>query len=119
MVTEARRAIEAHVAALNHGDLQAVLDTFTPDAVFSSDGGTATGRAELAGMFDAVVGEGRPTTILRRADQDGGVLDCVLTRRFTVRDAEGRVAAAHDVEVRVVFTVADGAIARVEVDPVA
>jgi uncharacterized protein (TIGR02246 family) len=117
MESEVRQAVAAHVAALNHGDLQAVLDTFTSDAVFTSDGGTARGRAQLAGLFDAVVGHGRPTTILRRADEDGVRLDCVLTRRFTVRDEDGRVAAAHDVEVRAVFTVADGAICRVEVDP--
>jgi ketosteroid isomerase-like protein len=118
MSTDARQAVDAHVAALNHGDLQAVLDTFTPDAVFTSDGGTARGRAQLAGLFDAVVGDGRPTTILRSAEQAGGVLDCRLTRRFTIRDEDGRVAAAHDVEVHAVFTVEGGAIARVEVDPI-
>lgn len=119
MTGELHRAVEAHVAALNHGDLQDVLDTFTPDAVFTSDGGTARGRAELAGLFDAVVGEARPTTILRAAVPDGPRLACRLTRRFTVRDETGRVAAAHDVEVRAVFTVTDGAISRVEVDPLA
>lgn len=118
MHSEERRAVEAHVAALNHGDLEAVLATFTAHAVFSSDGGTARGRAQLAGLFDRVVGTGRPTTILRRARQDGPVLDCVLTRRFTVTDEEGRVAAAHDVDVRAVFTVSDGAISQVQVDPV-
>lgn len=119
MVDQARQAVDAHVAALNHGDLQAVLDTFTADAVFTSDGGTAEGRAQLAGLFDAVVGQGRPTTILRSVEQDGPVLECLLTRRFTIRDEDGRVAAAHDVEVRAVFTVAEGAISRVDVDPIA
>lgn len=118
MRREERQAIDAHVAALNHGDLQAVLDTFTPEAVFTSDGGRAHGRVELAGLFDSVVGDGRPTTILRRASQDGQMLDCVMTRRFTITDEEGRVAAAHDVDVRAVFTVQDGAISQVTVDPV-
>ncbi len=117
MVSEERQAVEAHVAALNHGDLQDVLDTFTADAVFSSDGGTAQGRVELAGMFDSVVGDARPTTILRRATQDGTRVDCRMTRRFTITDEHGRVAAAHDVEVRAVFTISAGAIARVDVDP--
>jgi ketosteroid isomerase-like protein len=115
---EARQAVDAHVAALNHGDLQAVLDTFTEDAVFSSDGGRAEGRAELAGLFDSVVGESRPTTILRSAAVEGVALRCLMTRRFSVRDEEGRVAASHDVEVHAVFTVADGLIARVDVDPI-
>jgi ketosteroid isomerase-like protein len=118
MVSAAKQAVEAHVAALNHGDLQAVLDTFAPDAVFAADGGIAEGRAELAGLFDGVVGSPRPTTILRSAVQEGATLDCTLTRRFTVTDELGQVAAAHDVEVRAVFTVADGVIARVDVDSV-
>lgn len=117
MTTPTRRAVEAHVTALNHGDLQAVLATFTEDAVFTSDGGTAHGHAELAGLFDSAVGEGRPTTILRRATGEGSQLDCLLTRRFVVTDERGEVAAAHDVEVRAVFTVTGGAISRVEVDP--
>ena len=116
MVNEARQAVDAHIAALNHGDLQAVLDTFTADAVFSSDGGTARGRAQLAGLFDPVVGDERPTTILRSVEQEGRRLDCVLTRRFTIRDEAGRVAAAHDVEVRAVFTISEGAISKVIVD---
>ncbi|HUG83702.1 MAG TPA: nuclear transport factor 2 family protein, partial [Euzebya sp.] len=85
-MSDPRTAVEAHVAALNHGDLQAVLDTFTSDAVFSSDSGTVRGRAELAGLFDGVVGDRRPTTILRAATQDGASLRCRLTRRFTVTD---------------------------------
>ena len=114
----ARDAVDAHVAALNHGDLDEILDTFTPDAVFRSDGGRAMGRGELAHLFRRVAGpRERPTTILRRATVVGDVADCTLTRRFTVTDEHGRVAAAHDVEVRAVFTVRDGAIARVEVDP--
>lgn len=117
MTSELHAAVEAHVAALNHGDLQDVLDTFTPDAVFTSDGGTAVGRAQLAGLFDGVVGQPRPTTILRTATQVGTRLSCRLTRRFTVQDEEGRVAAAHDVEVIAVFTVTEGAISRVEVGP--
>ena len=118
MERELHAVVEAHVAALNHGDLQDVLDTFTADAVFSSDGGTAVGRAQLAGLFDGVVGHPRPTTILRAATQVGGRLSCRLTRRFTVQDEAGHVAAAHDVEVTAVFTVTDGAISRVDVDPV-
>lgn len=114
-MSETRRAVEAHISALNHGDLQEVLDTFTRDAVFSSDGGTARGRAELAGLFDGVVGHPRPTTILRTADQEGATLSCRLTRRFTVTDEQGEVAAAHDVDVQATFTVTGGAISRVDV----
>lgn len=119
-MSDPRTAVEAHVAALNHGDLQDVLDTFTTDAVFTSDGGTVRGRAELAGLFDSVVGDRRPMTILRAASRDGDAsLRCRLTRRFTVTDERGRVAAAHDVEFSAVFTVTGGAISRVEVDPMA
>src|SRR5690242_19586563 len=119
MPDEARKAVDAHVAALNHGDLEAILDTFTSDAVFTSDGGTARGRAELAGLFDGVTDEPRPTMIVRRAEADGDTIDCRLTRRFTVQAEDGTVAAAHDVELRAVFTVRGGAIARVVVDPIA
>lgn len=118
MSTEEQQAVEAHVAALNHGDLDALLDTFTDDAVFTSDGGAARGRGELAMLFDTSEDGTRTTTILRRVEQDGQHLDCVLTRRFTVTDDSGRVAAAHDIEVRAIFTVTDGAISRISVDPV-
>ncbi len=116
---EARGAVEAHVAALNHGGLDDVLDTFAPGAVFISDGGTATGRTELAGLFDGTLGQGRPTTILRSvtAHADQATLRCLMTRRFSVRDGDGRVAATHDVEIHALFTVQAGLITRVAVDP--
>ncbi len=104
------------VHALNHGRLEDILDAFTDDAVFASDGGTAEGRVELAGMFDSAIADPRPTLIPRTADRDGNVLDCRMTRRFTISDGEH--AYAHDVEIRCVFTVRDGAVSRVDVDPV-
>ncbi|SRR5690554_933728 len=118
MASTARDAIDAHVAAMNHGDLDDILDTFTDDAVFSADGGHAEGREELADLFERVVVEDdRPTMKLRRVAEDGDTVACTLTRRFTVTDHLGRVAAAHEVDVHAVFTVRDGAIARVEVGP--
>lgn len=116
MADQTREAVDALVHALNHGRLQDILDAFTDDAVFSSDGGTAEGRVELAGMFDTAIGEPRPTLIPRSAERDGNVLDCRMTRRFTVSD--GEQTFAHDVEIRCVFTVRDGAVSRVDVDPV-
>ncbi len=118
MTDEVQQAIDAHVAALNHGDLADVLGTFAPDAVFTSQGGTATGHSQLAGLFDGTLGAQRPTTVLRSVVREGGRVACVMTRRFSVRDEEGRIAASHEVDVRAVFTVVDGAIARIVVDPV-
>lgn len=119
-MSDPHTAVEAHVAALNHGDLQDVLNTFATDAVFTSDGGTVRGRVQLAGLFDSVVGDHRPTTILRASSREGDAsLRCRLTRRFTVVDEQGRIAATHDVDFSAVFTVADGEISRVEVDPMA
>ena len=117
-VSEVREAVENHLSALNNGDLADILETFTADAVFRSTGGVASGRAELAGMFDAVVGSGRPRTILRHADQEGDRLLCTLTRRFAMTDEDGVVRGSHDVDVDVVFTVRDGAIAAVQVAPI-
>lgn len=117
MPTETITAVEALVHALNHGDLVDVLEAFTDDAVFASDGGTAVGTVELAGLFREALEEPRPRMILRRTEQDGDRLDCQATRRFTVSDGEH--ALSHDVEIRVVFTVRDGAVSRVVVDPIA
>ena len=113
-----RAAVEAHVHALNSGDLEAILDTFTDDAVFTSDGGRARGRVELGELFRRVASAHRPLTALRRVDEDGDRCVCTLTRRFAVVDEQGDVIAAHEVDVRAVFTVRDGAVSRVEVDPV-
>ena len=119
MSSVVRAAVEAHVHALNSGDLEAILDTFTDDAEFTSDGGQARGRVELRDLFRRVASDQRPLTALRRVFEDGDRCVCTLTRRFAVVDAQGDVIAAHEVDVRAVFTVRDGAVARVEVDPVA
>ncbi|MEE8600812.1 nuclear transport factor 2 family protein [Euzebya tangerina] len=116
-----RVAVDAHVSALNHGTIADVLDTFAPEAVFTSDGGTARGRAQLASLFEGVTGADRPTTIIRRAVPGRAVegrvttLTCRLTRRFTVQDAHGNVAGAHDVEVDAVFEVRRNKITRITV----
>jgi hypothetical protein len=54
--------------------------------------------------------------ILRHTERDGNVLHCRATRRFTISD--GEQAIGHDVEIRCVFTVVEGAVARVVVDPI-
>lgn len=117
MSSATREAVEGLVYALNHGDLDDVLDAFTDDAVFSADGGIAAGRSQLAQLFHGVLAEPRPRMILRRTEQDGNILDCAVTRRFTM--TRGDQAFAHDVEIRCVFTVRDGAVSRLVVDPVA
>lgn len=114
-MSEIREAVDAHVDALNHGDLAQILASFTPDARFVSAAGQAVGRAQLAGLFDTVVGDQRPITIIRGAVEVGRRLRCTMTRRFEVRDEVGRVAGSQDVEVQAVFTVSDGLIAAVEV----
>lgn len=116
MSTPTHDVVEALVHALNHGDLPEILDAFTDDAVFSSDGGIASGRRELAALFDGTLEEPRPRMILRHVEQDGNVLHCRATRRFTISD--GEQAIGHDVEIRCVFTVVAGAVSRVVVDPI-
>lgn len=118
-MSEVRSVVEAHVDALNHGDLSDILRTFTPDASFhAADGIEAEGRVQLAGLFDAVAGEGRPQTILRRANEYGQRLVCTLTRRFPMVDESGVVRGSHEIDIKVEFTVRDGAIAQVYVDPI-
>ena len=116
MSTPTHDVVEALVHALDHGDLPEILYAFTDDAVFSSDGGIASGRRELAALFDGTLEEPRPRMILRHVEQDGNVLHCRATRRFTISD--GEQAIGHDVEIRCVFTVVAGAVSRVVVDPI-
>lgn len=118
MAVSRRQVVDRHIAALNHGTLEEVLQTFAPDATFRSDQGTASGHREIGQLFSrTLVGGERPTTVLRSAEEEGDEVTCLLTRRFAIRDHDRRIAASHEVDVRATFTVRHGLIVDVRVHP--
>lgn len=117
MAVTARDVVERHVAALNHGQVEELLQTFAPDATFRSDQGTARGHDEIGRLFGRTFTGDRTTTVLRSVESDGECHACVLTRRFTIRDDARRVAASHEVDVRATFTIRHGLIVDVRVHP--
>lgn len=107
--------IAAHIAALNTGDLQQILDTFTADAEFISPAGTAVGTAELADLLGPMLLAPRATMqvlSVREIDSADGERLLVHTRRaMCLMDGE-RVIARHEIDLMLTFTIVDGRIRR-------
>lgn len=107
--------ISAHIEALNTGDLQQILDTFTPDAEFVSPAGTAIGTGELADMLGPMLIAPRATMQVMSVHEidstDGDRLLCHVRRVVKLMDGH-RTIAQHEIELVLTFTIHDGLISR-------
>jgi hypothetical protein len=72
-------AVREHLRAFNAGDLPALLDGFTPDAVWLTGRSRARGRIELAQLFGQAMADLRPTLTLRTLVATEGLVACELT----------------------------------------
>lgn len=107
--------ILTHIDALNTGNLQNVLETFTPHAEFTSPAGTAVGTAELADLLGPTLIEPRAVMHLISArsiaSADGERILCHVRRSMILAD-EGRVIAQHEIDLMLTITIEDQLIAR-------
>lgn len=107
--------IAKHIDRLNTGDLQQILETFTPDAEFISPAGTATGTGELADMLGPMLMAPRATmhvmSVRAINSADGDRLLCHARRIVKLVDGH-RTIAQHEVDLVLTFTVQDGLISR-------
>ena len=75
--------VREHLRAFNAGDLPALLDGFTPEAVWVTGRSSARGRVELAELFGRAMADLRPTLTLRALVATDGLVACELTEMLT------------------------------------
>jgi uncharacterized protein len=75
--------LHEHLRAFNAGDLPALLDGFTPEAVWVTGRSSARGREELAELFGRAMDDLRPTLTLRALVATDGLVACELTEVLT------------------------------------
>lgn len=103
-------AVEAHLAAFNARDAEAVAATFTEDATFVAGEQVVIGRSALRAMFaDAFAAPLRAHLALRHAVVDGAAAACELVE--TLESPGGR----HELDVAAFYAARDGRLARVRV----
>jgi hypothetical protein len=104
------QAVEAHLAAFNARDTDAVLAGFAEDAVFASGDLLVVGRRGLARLFaEAFSGEARAALEIRRAVVTGDTVACEL------RELVAFAGGTTELEVAAFFTVREGRLVRVKV----
>ena len=82
-VPDPAAVVHEHLRAFNAGDLPALLDGFTPEAVWVTGRSSARGRVELAELFGRAMAELRPTLTLRALVATDGLVACELTEVST------------------------------------
>jgi len=108
-MSEARTLVDAHVAAFNAGDLDALVDGFAEDAIFATADHLVVGRRGLRAMFGDALTALQPRMEVRAAVEQGDVVACELSERLTVEGTTFEFALA------AFFTVRGGRIVRVKV----
>jgi uncharacterized protein (TIGR02246 family) len=98
-----------HLAALNRGDLDGLLDTLADDAVWVTGEHVVRGRDDLAEFFRTALTQLAPQLSVTRIIVDGPLAACELLETV-VFDGERR-----DFSIAAFYEVAEGRIASVKV----
>lgn len=107
---EVRRVVEAHVAAVNAGDVDALVAGFDEDVVFAGADDLIVGRRALRELFARSFARMAPQLETRTLVVDGDTAACELSER--VRPTE---TGEHEFALAAFFTVRGGRIVRVKV----
>jgi hypothetical protein len=103
-------AVEAHVAAFNQTDLDAVMAGFADDAVFTAAEQTVIGARAIRGLFaDSFASPVRAELVLERVVLGGDTAACELAEHLTVDDV------THTIDVAAFYTVRDDQLVRVRI----
>jgi uncharacterized protein (TIGR02246 family) len=103
--------VEAHLAAFNERDVDAVMALFAEDAVFATADQLVVGRRGLRALFgDSFAAPVTAALELRRAVVAGDTAACELVERLTLPSGE-----TTELDVAAFYTVRDGALVRVRV----
>jgi hypothetical protein len=110
-VTDPLGAVEAHVAAFNARDLEALSAGFCDDAVFATGDDLVIGRRGITAFFAEAFAQPLKAELrLLRSVTGGDTVACEVVERLTLDD--GR---SHELSLATFFTVRDAALARVKV----
>ncbi|MBA2730667.1 MAG: nuclear transport factor 2 family protein [Euzebyaceae bacterium] len=110
-MTDPLEAVEAHLAAFNARNLEAVSAGFCDDAVFATGDDLIIGRRGISAFFaEAFAQPLRAELRLLRSVTDGDTVACEVAERLTLDD--GR---SHELALAAFYTVRDAALARVKV----
>jgi len=111
---EVLAAVDAHLAAFNARDLEAIAAGLADDAVFSAGGQLTIGRRAIAALFaDSFAAPVEATLERRRTVVEGDTAAVELVERLRLASDEGGVE--HELEVAAFFTVRRGQLVRVRV----
>jgi len=103
-------AVEAHLAAFNARDADAVAATFASDATFVAGEQLVIGRAALRAMFaDAFAAPIRAHLALRHAVVEGDVAACELVETLSTP------GGSHELDVAAFYAARDGRLTRARV----
>ena len=108
-MSQARALVDAHVAAFNAGDLDALVGGFAEDAIFATADHLVVGRRGLRAMFGDALTSLQPQMQVRAAVVQGDVVACELSEQLTVEGTTFEFSLA------AFFTVRGGEIVRVKV----
>ena len=109
-MTDPAAAVSSHVTAFNARDADAVLATFTDDAVLANADDIVVGRAAIEAMFrDAFSAPLRATLHVQRVVVQGDTAACEL---LEILDYAG---TTFEVALAAFFTVRHGQLARVRI----
>lgn len=109
-MTSPLAVVDAHIAAFNARDTEALLAGFAQDAVFSTAEHTVVGTAELRVLFaDAFAAPLRATMELRERVAQGDVVAAELVERLEFEGTAVEIALA------AFYTVRGGLLTRVKV----
>lgn len=105
-----RAVVEAHLAAFNAADLEAVMRGIADDAVLTVGDHTAIGARAIRGLFaDSFATPVGAELAVRRAVVDGDTVACELTEELVV---EG---TSHTIDVAAFYTARAGRLVRVRI----
>ena len=101
--------VQAHFAAFNAADLDALMAGFADDAVFATGEHLVVGHRGIREMFRDALRELKPTLALRSSVVQGDVVACELHEELSVEGTAFEFALA------AFYTVRRGQIVRVKV----
>jgi hypothetical protein len=102
-------AVEAHIAAFNADDLDALVAGFSDDAIFATGEDLFVGARGIRALFADALANLDATLELRRAAVQGGLVACELTERIVVS------GVVHELHLAAFYTVRAGRIARAKI----
>ncbi|MEE4208342.1 MAG: nuclear transport factor 2 family protein [Parvularcula sp.] len=99
-------AIERHIDAYRSGDLDAFVDTFTPDAIVRADGFVAIGREQIKRLYELNFAPGAPALKVHGKGIEGDVV--TVSHGYILADGQELCCAVSE------YKIVDGRVSFIE-----